>query len=362
VAHSSLRTNKTCLNCGFQVEDRFCSHCGQENTVPAESVGHLIGHFLSDITHYDSKFFTSIRDLLCKPGFLTLEYFAGRRVSYLNPIRMYIFISAIFFIILFGGSEQAPPVPEEAHPAGTFGFSQHLADSLRLVSKQFSGSTPGDSLHRSLYMGLAERLDTPVAPSTDEESLGLRMVDLVSVLTLVENKYHSIGEYDSIQASRPPDKKEGVIQRWFTHRMIHLRSEHPGRGAIVIKQNIGEDIPKIMFVLLPLFALYVSFLYKWKTYRYTQHLIFSLHFHCFVFIALALELLIGKLPMGINGFMTLASIFILLIYTYLTLALSRTYNQSLWLSAVKSFTIGLMYVITLILVNIGIGLYSFVLG
>ncbi len=96
-----LRHDKNCLNCGFPVEERFCSRCGQENLEPKESVGHLVGHFFADLTHFDSKLFVTLKDLIIRPGFLTREYVAGRRVAYLNPIRMYVFISAIFFVALF---------------------------------------------------------------------------------------------------------------------------------------------------------------------------------------------------------------------------------------------------------------------
>jgi hypothetical protein len=64
-------------------------------------VWHLVQHFFNDITHFDGKFFSTVKLLLRKPGFLSAEYIAGRRMSYLNPIRMYVFTSAFFFIILF---------------------------------------------------------------------------------------------------------------------------------------------------------------------------------------------------------------------------------------------------------------------
>jgi hypothetical protein len=96
-----LRHDKTCLNCGTIVQERSCSHCGQENKEPKETFGHLMSHFFEDLTHYDSKFLTTIKDLVFKPGFLTRQYNAGKRVAYLNPIRMYFFISALFFIVIF---------------------------------------------------------------------------------------------------------------------------------------------------------------------------------------------------------------------------------------------------------------------
>ena len=101
VSHSKIRSEKICLNCGTETTGRYCPACGQENIEPKQSVWHLITHFFSDITHFDGKFFVTVKDLFVKPGFLSREICRGRRVSYLDPIRMYIFTSAIFFLIFF---------------------------------------------------------------------------------------------------------------------------------------------------------------------------------------------------------------------------------------------------------------------
>lgn len=101
-----LRKEKNCLNCGTLVEERFCTHCGQENTVPRESFGYIMMHFVTDYLHLDHKFFGAIKSLLFKPGFLTAEYNAGRRARYVHPFRLYIFIS-IFYFLLSGFVHQA---------------------------------------------------------------------------------------------------------------------------------------------------------------------------------------------------------------------------------------------------------------
>ncbi len=101
MSHLPQRKEKNCLNCGMQVIGNFCHNCGQENIEPKETVWHLITHFFRDVTHFDGKFFTSLKDLILKPGFLSKEYMVGRRANYLNPVRTYLFTSAIFFLIFF---------------------------------------------------------------------------------------------------------------------------------------------------------------------------------------------------------------------------------------------------------------------
>ena len=101
MSHFKERKEKVCLNCGADLQGRFCHKCGQENIEPKESFLHLLSHLISHEFHFDSKFLSTAKHLLLTPGFLTKEYMAGRRASYLDPIRMYIFLSAFFFLVVF---------------------------------------------------------------------------------------------------------------------------------------------------------------------------------------------------------------------------------------------------------------------
>ncbi|SMD16915.1 DUF3667 domain-containing protein [Pedobacter nyackensis] len=96
-----LREDNTCLNCGSIIQIRYCSQCGQENIEPHESFGSIVSHFIQDLLHFDGKFFVTIKLLFKKPGFLSEEYSRGRRTDYFHPIRMYLFTSALFFLIFF---------------------------------------------------------------------------------------------------------------------------------------------------------------------------------------------------------------------------------------------------------------------
>src|SRR5205085_3367447 len=61
----------------------------------------LIRHFLYDLFHFDGKFFDTVKNLLTKPGIIAMEYTHGKRTKYLDPVRMYLFTSAVFFLVFF---------------------------------------------------------------------------------------------------------------------------------------------------------------------------------------------------------------------------------------------------------------------
>ncbi|MBC8644939.1 DUF3667 domain-containing protein [Flavobacterium lindanitolerans] len=99
MGHQKLRENKTCLNCNYVVENKFCPNCGQENTETRQSFHYLFTHFIEDLTHYDGSFWKTIKGLLFKPGYLTKTYLEGKRKKFVPPVKLYIFISFVTFFL-----------------------------------------------------------------------------------------------------------------------------------------------------------------------------------------------------------------------------------------------------------------------
>ena len=98
-----MKQNKTthCLNCGAYIgETNYCHNCGQMNTDKRLTLKQLLHDFFGDYFTFDSKFFRSLFPLLVRPGHLTREYVSGRRVSYVLPLRLYIFTTFVFFFVL----------------------------------------------------------------------------------------------------------------------------------------------------------------------------------------------------------------------------------------------------------------------
>ncbi|MBS0389439.1 MAG: DUF3667 domain-containing protein, partial [Proteobacteria bacterium] len=108
-------SHRYCANCRAPLAGRYCSACGQRVDTEPHSVGHFIGEATEVLTHADSRLWGTIWPLLSRPGFLTREYFAGRRARYLQPFRLYLITSVLFFVLaaVLGGGRSS----SVAHPA-----------------------------------------------------------------------------------------------------------------------------------------------------------------------------------------------------------------------------------------------------
>jgi hypothetical protein len=99
MSHKKYRSETNCLNCGGEVTGKFCPECGQQNIETHENFFHLAFHVVADFFHFDSKFFRTFIPLITKPGFLTNEYWKGRRSHYLHPLRLFFFITIVMVLV-----------------------------------------------------------------------------------------------------------------------------------------------------------------------------------------------------------------------------------------------------------------------
>ena len=356
-----LRKEKNCLNCGSEIADRFCAHCGQENIEPKETVGYLVSHFFADISHYDSKFLTTIKDLLLKPGFLTKEYLAGRRTTYLNPIRMYVFISAFFFLLLFllKGDDEHSAANGDYNTYMANMLRQHLADSLRKSIHWPTKITAYDSGRIHAFQDISSSLDTVAMPASKDESIGFNLGNGGAKFVLREDRYNTVKEYDSVQNVLPNDEKDKGFLRWMIRTNIRLKEKYGSRRQVVVSENFQHSVPKLMFALLPVFALFVFWLHNRKKYYYVQHVIFSIHFHSFLFFVLLIWTLLALVNKG-DMFQTILSLAVWIIsFIYLVISLKNVYQQSVTWAIVKSFAMLVLYIIVLVAGLLLLALISF---
>lgn len=319
---------------------KYCQKCGQENIEPKETFWHMVTHFFYDITHFDGSFFTTLKDLLFKPGFLSKEYMLGRRKKYLHPIRMYVFTSAVFFLIFFSMFKIKESDIEvlNGQVKNKEKISEIIAEALK------NAVTKEDSLAiEKLYLLLGEKDSVPVKKNDEPAPLkGKINSKPVSLDFGSAEKYNSIEEYDSIQKTLSNKKRDGFFMRMLNKKLIGVNSKYKGKEEELLKdiaEKFLHSIPYLLFVSLPLYALFLKLLYvRRKKFFYADHGIFLIHLFVFTFIFLLIYFGLGKLSeathLGVFNF--LRGIFILTGFYYTLRAMKIFYEQG-WGKTILKF-------------------------
>jgi hypothetical protein len=277
VSHQPERKEKDCLNCGAQVAGRYCHRCGQENVVTHQSFWSLTKHFVYDILHFDGKFFHTIGYIFSRPGFVARQYAEGKRMRYLDPIRMYLFTSAIFFLVFFSINSINP---DEDTTSGWLTNKER-----RELAEQYQKSLKKKNRDTSLQSRIPILLDTSRPLNID--SMGWR-----EQFTIFGNtRYKSVREYDSLQGLLPPGERQGWLARAFTKQEIKLNEKYKSgdKAGSILLDSFLHRLPYLLFVSLPFFALLLKLLYvRRKQFYYSDHAIFTLYHYIFSFILLLL--------------------------------------------------------------------------
>ena len=95
----SLAASNPCLNCGTNVQLEYCPECGQRTIDPDPTLKEFLHELAEEFLHWDGKLLSTFRMLVMKPGALTCEYLAGRRVRFISPLRVYLTCSLVFFFV-----------------------------------------------------------------------------------------------------------------------------------------------------------------------------------------------------------------------------------------------------------------------
>jgi hypothetical protein len=318
MSHLPLRKENNCLNCGATVTGKYCSECGQENVEPKESAGHLISHFFNDVTHFDGKFFSTLKQLLFRPGFLSKEYMNGRRARYLNPIRMYLFTSFIFFLVFFSVFH----INDTQLKKANFTLQGKSLEQIHSLSPaEFSDFTKG--LNHGMPMS-REQFKHYLDSTRDDATIHF-------FNNLEAEKYHSKEQYDS--ALEKDHIKQGWFNRQLAYKQIELTEKYRNNGSKFITdfiESIMHHFPQMLFVSLPFVALLLKLLYiRQKKFYYVSHAIFTIHLYIFVFIAMLFEIGIQQLEKlsGLSWLNIINNLFILVILFYGYKAMRNFYEQ-----------------------------------
>src|SRR5579859_2675176 len=88
-----------CTNCSTPMQGEFCHECGQSIHTVLRPMHHMVEDTLDMVLHVDGRVIHTIPPLFLRPGFLTLEYFSGRRQRYVAPFRLMFVLALLAFFV-----------------------------------------------------------------------------------------------------------------------------------------------------------------------------------------------------------------------------------------------------------------------
>ncbi|MEO8235702.1 MAG: DUF3667 domain-containing protein [Flavobacterium sp.] len=361
MSKNSIRKDKTCLNCKHVVENIFCPNCGQKNEDTRKTFHHLFLHFFEDLTHYENAFWKTIRYLIFNPALLTKEYLSGKRLSYLAPVRLYIFISFVTFFTLslfpkedshvINVKEKKEKEETKANIKKSLAEITHDKESndkkrtaskeeLKIIALQKEGR---------LTQKEADTLINYIKKSKEKEN---------RAFYFGSKKYKSLKQLDSIQKYGKSSEKLPSIRYWFTKKTIEIGKKYSiDELNEKFKESFFHNFPKILFIYMPIFALILWLFHNKKRWYYFDHGIFTLHYFSFLLLLSLIYTIISALlafVFGENnkyvdfilGFLLFTQFIWVIIYFFK--AHHRFYEETRTISFIKSL---LMYFINMFFIS-----------
>ena len=256
-----------CPNCGQERSGRFCAGCGQSDRDYRRRLPPLVVDLLRDAFDADGRLPRTLVSLVVRPGALSLEFSRDRRASYVNPARLYLFVSILFFFTLSVTTDVEIPTADV----------ESIDDGVAATAEAAA------ALRGQLDLGRRAKLERILAE--DSRPIARRVL---------------------IEIANDVSAPELALERFL------------------------DNLPLVMFLLLPGYAALLALLFRRKGRYYVEHLVCALHFHSFAFLLFTLLLLLpeggGDAPWG--AFVdALGSTLWLGLVVYQYLALKRYYGE-----------------------------------
>lgn len=322
-----------CLNCGHPLDlsDRYCPNCSQLNSSKKLTMKDFAEEFFGSIIDYDSRLLRTMSALLLRPGRISLDYVAGKRVTYTNPFRFLLSLAIIYFLLMqmsgdfrsldrLNLDQQAQKVDpgalnlelnvDEIPNAEARAVLDSLQgkDSVGLIDRFLEGERKKDSAIRAnpkAYFQTVEGGFTGRLVKKSEAFYELMRKDTLYTFEDAAQKY-------GIESTRE--------NRMSFNGASSLKRALSRPGSFV--NDLISRLPLVTFFFLPVFTVFIWLVYIRKKYTYTDNLVFSFHNQSLFFILLIIGYLFENLVgWDINGLCVLA------FCIYLYAAMRKFYQQ-----------------------------------
>ncbi|OUS23241.1 hypothetical protein A9Q98_15960 [Thalassotalea sp. 42_200_T64] len=375
-----------CSNCKAQLNGPYCAQCGQDSESTIKYFWLVMLHLLDDIFSFDSRASRTIWPLLTRPGFLTNEYILGRRVRYVPPLRLYLFISIIFFITLkfFAVSENGNLINNDEsalsqvtthiseleqqrdlllndevqdEPPQSEAIQQVLQELEKFTGYQTDLGNESNKIRKAIAGELIDlefrqiNSAKPLKASHQEQYNNLTR-QLAKVRNGKQVSLLNIGNNGDGTLSFPfLSEEKNTILNDFASQLEKKASKAFQSDTGPLLEQVISKLPQLMFVLLPLFAALLKIMYLFSRRFYMEHLTVALHSHSFVFFTILLleiidmvqDQLVTTLPWLDTSLNVVAIGLLAWIPVYLFIMQKRIYKQGYVLTTVKYAIVGMAY-------------------
>ncbi len=389
-----------CPNCGNPLVGAYCAACGQKNQPLQQPLHRFIQQAFTEYVGLDGRLWRTLGYLLFRPGRLTVEYLEGRRTRFLRPLRIYLTATILFFFLLsvLDPAERVRRAVDSGFAAADTAMTveQRLAriselleeDTERLVTQMqlvdslsarhdsfraaFVADTTGGIIPDSLLENRSDELGDALDEMEDEQG------DMASLRSRNENRRERFEWQTSVLNGFPPDssinhsdlREEAEIRfpdgsssgpgvaaglpDWIPRspairRLNEARNAEERSAAFAeFARNTIQRLPVVMFFLLPIFAFLLKVIYIRRKWFYTEHLVFGLHTHAFVFIVYAIFVLCVGIGWGSKWVSMVLNILALMIPVYFYIAQKRVYGQGWIKTAFKLVVLAWLYTFVLL--------------
>ena len=334
-----------CENCGAELQGHWCAKCGQPAIEYRRSFRYVVADLLNEFLNWDSKFFTTIALLILKPWRLTNEFLAGKRVRYVNPLRLYLLASILFFFAVNYATKGVKFEPGKLEPKDRAELEAQLKNedlppaareklaALLRESSPSPASEPSTNTPSPVPSGSPNASPSSPAPENDTH----------------KKQYGKIGErpfavFDADAKTSTP------FERWIEARAKEKMGEHGTKMGLFIS-TLLSNLPYMMLCCIPLFAFVLKVLYIRRGIFYIDHLIYALHIHTFAYTGIMLIVLatigLNRVAPGPIAGWIIALLWITFV-VQIFLSIRRVYRQGWFISIFKFLFGGFVYFIVLV--------------
>lgn len=335
-----------CENCGGARPERYCAACGQNDRNYVRGLLSVMWEFSRESFEVDSRLFQTLKLLFFRPGSLSNEFCRNRRARYMSPVRLYLFSSFLFFLVLSFSLPDS--LGEDSPQADTGGSDGQLGVDL-----------PSDAdlaaLRAKLGPGRKRKLDDILnRPDGDSgKNVAMAVAGLIGpgdVMNPVPRNLGGRSGADSLSGDpvgaraqdsgrAGPDTAREVDRPGFFVRMLLNSVVDFLHDRDVFVQRFIGNMPIAMFFMLPFCAVALALCHIRKKRYFVEHFVFGMHVQAFSFLVLGATVLT---PAGTVG-NWIRLLLVLIPQLYYLVALRRFYRDGWIRTLVKGMFVWWFY-------------------